>query len=97
MPRGAKGELAIKLPLPPGTLLTVHNNEQVRGRHAARLTCAVSALRQLLPETLPRPGGGCALKLVTLTDTAGFYDLGDEGFIDETGYVHVLGRSGACR
>eukprot|EP00957_Ditylum_brightwellii_P031691 2403485-Ditylum_brightwellii.AAC.1 len=62
LPRGELGNLAIRLPLPPGALPTLYNNDErfVKGY---------------------------------LSKYPGYYDSGDAGFIDEDGYVSVMGRN----
>lgn len=61
LPRGALGDIVLELPLAPGCLLTLWNNEA---------GYASSYLEQ-------HPG--C-------------YSTGDAGFVDEEGFVHVMGR-----
>ena len=58
---GKEGNIAIKLPLPPGTLATLWRNE-------ARF---ISSYMSAFP---------------------GYYETSDGGFIDEDGYVYVMGR-----
>jgi propionyl-CoA synthetase len=62
VPPGELGNLAIKLPLPPGTLLTLYNNEERYVRDY-------------------------------LTRYPGYYESGDAAFIDNDGYVHIMGRT----
>ncbi|MGO1502206.1 MAG: propionyl-CoA synthetase [Marinobacter sp.] len=62
MPAGEQGQIAVKLPLPPGCLMTVWEDDQ----------------RFLDSYLNPIPG---------------FYSSGDGGFIDEDGYVFVMGRT----
>ncbi|MDN6318431.1 MAG: propionyl-CoA synthetase [Marinobacter sp.] len=62
IPAGEQGQIAVKLPLPPGCLTTVWENDQ----------------RFLDSYLNPIPG---------------FYSSGDGGFIDEDGYVFVMGRT----
>ncbi|SET72418.1 propionyl-CoA synthetase [Thalassotalea agarivorans] len=62
MPPGEEGCIAIKLPLPPGTLPTIWNN----------------------PERF---------KAGYLNTFPGYYITGDGGYIDEQGYVHIMGRT----
>lgn len=59
---GEQGQIAVKLPLPPGCLTTVWEDDQ----------------RFLDSYLNPIPG---------------FYSSGDGGFIDEDGYVFVMGRT----
>ncbi|MDY3049933.1 MAG: propionyl-CoA synthetase [Rothia sp. (in: high G+C Gram-positive bacteria)] len=59
---GEEGNLAIKLPLPPGTLPTLWGNDE---RY-------ISSYLDAFP---------------------GYYTTGDSGFIDEDGYVFVMGRT----
>lgn len=59
---GAEGNIALKLPLPPGYLLTVWGDPK-RFRSAY------------------------------LDQFPGYYTTGDSGFIDEDGYVYVMGRT----
>lgn len=59
---GEQGQIAVKLPLPPGCLMTVWEDDQ----------------RFLDSYLNPIPG---------------FYSSGDGGFIDEDGYVFVMGRT----
>ncbi len=61
LPPGEQGNLAIRLPLPPGCLPTLWNDD-ARFRHSYL-------------ERFP-----------------GYYDTADAGFIDEDGYVFVMGR-----
>lgn len=60
--RGVEGNIAIVLPLPPGTLPTLWNDDE---RY-------ISSYLQVFP---------------------GMYASGDGGFIDEDGYIHVMGRT----
>lgn len=62
MPAGEQGQITVKLPLPPGCLMTVWEDDQ----------------RFLDSYLKPIPG---------------FYSSGDGGFIDEDGYVFVMGRT----
>ncbi len=62
VPAGQQGNIAIKLPLPPGCLPTVWGDHQ-------RLT---SGYLERFP---------------------GYYSSGDGGFIDEDGYVFIMGRT----
>ncbi|WP_286219947.1 propionyl-CoA synthetase [Marinobacter apostichopi] len=62
MPAGEQGQIAVKLPLPPGCLLTVWGDDE--RFHKSYLA--------------PIPG---------------FYSSGDGGFVDEDGYVFVMGRT----
>lgn len=62
MRRGEQGQVAVKLPLPPGCLLTVWGDEK--------------RFHQTYFEPIP-----------------GYYHSGDGGFIDEDGYVYVMGRT----
>ena len=59
LPRGTLGSLAAKLPLPPGAMQSLYNNE-------ARFRTAY------------------------LDEFEGYHSLGDAGFVDEDGYVHVM-------
>ncbi|MFP4648207.1 MAG: AMP-binding protein [Halorhodospira sp.] len=61
LPSGEQGNLAIHLPLPPGCLPSLWNDE--------------ARFRQSYLERFP-----------------GFYDTSDAGYIDEDGYVFVMGR-----
>ncbi|MBK5936882.1 MAG: propionyl-CoA synthetase [Halorhodospira halophila] len=61
LPAGEQGNLAIRLPLPPGCLPTLWNDE--------------ARFQKSYLERFP-----------------GFYDTSDGGFIDEDGYVYVMGR-----
>ena len=58
---GEEGNIAIKLPLPPGTLATLWRNEER----------FISSYMSTFP---------------------GYYETSDGGFIDEDGYVFVMGR-----
>jgi propionyl-CoA synthetase len=62
LPAGAEGAIAIKLPLPPGTLPTLWGDDQ---RYVESY----------------------------LSTYPGYYLTGDSGFIDEDGYVYVMGRT----
>ncbi|MDC3376591.1 propionyl-CoA synthetase [Candidatus Nanopelagicales bacterium] len=62
VPAGSEGDIAIKLPLPPGTLPTLWGDDN---RYIASY----------------------------LSDHPGYYTSGDGGFIDEDGYVYVMGRT----
>uniref|UniRef100_A0A7S3BB36 AMP-binding enzyme C-terminal domain-containing protein n=1 Tax=Haptolina ericina TaxID=156174 RepID=A0A7S3BB36_9EUKA len=62
LPTGKLGHLAIRLPLPPGTMRTIYNDDD---------RCRRSYFE----------------------DYPGFYSAGDAGFIDEDGYIHVMGRT----
>ena len=59
---GSEGDIAIKLPLPPGTLPTLWGDDQ---RYIGSY----------------------------LSDHPGYYTSGDGGFIDEDGYLYVMGRT----
>ncbi|MBK1727346.1 propionyl-CoA synthetase [Halorhodospira neutriphila] len=61
LPAGEQGNLAIRLPLPPGCLPTLWNDD--------------ARFRRSYLERFP-----------------GYYDTADAGFIDEDGYVFVMGR-----
>jgi len=60
--RGREGNISLRLPLPPGTLPTLWNDD-------ARYVTSY------------------------LSEVEGFYATGDEGIIDEDGYVFVMGRT----
>jgi len=62
VPAGSEGDIAIRLPLPPGTLPTLWGDDD---RYIASY----------------------------LSDHPGYYTSGDGGFIDEDGYVYVMGRT----
>jgi propionyl-CoA synthetase len=62
MPRGAEGAIAIRLPLPPGTLPTLWGDDD---RYVESY----------------------------LSHYPGYYLTGDGGYIDEDGYVYVMGRT----
>ena len=62
LPAGTVGTLALRLPLPPGSLPTLWNADQ-------RFLDAY------------------------MTEFPGFYTTSDAGFIDEDGYVYVMGRT----
>ncbi len=59
---GEQGQIAVKLPLPPGCLLTVWGDDE-RFRHSYL-------------EPIP-----------------GFYSSGDGGYVDDDGYVFIMGRT----
>ncbi|MDY6841951.1 MAG: propionyl-CoA synthetase [Pseudomonadota bacterium] len=62
MPAGVQGQIAVKLPLPPGCMTTVWGDDE--------------RFRKTYLEPIP-----------------GFYSSGDGGFIDDDGYVFVMGRT----
>ncbi|MCC5825367.1 propionyl-CoA synthetase [Alkalimonas sp.] len=62
LPANQQGNIAIKLPLPPGCLQTIWGNE-------ARFEAGY------------------------LTSFPGYYSSGDGGYIDEDGYVFIMGRT----
>lgn len=62
LPAGQIGALVVKLPLPPGALVTLYNNDQ-------------------------------GLIKSYLEEFPGYYKTADAGFIDEDGYVFVMGRT----
>ena len=62
MPAGAEGAICIKLPMPPGTLVSLWEDDD---RYVSGY----------------------------LSTFNGFYLTGDGGYIDEDGYVYVLGRT----
>ena len=62
MPTGEQGQIAVKLPLPPGCLLTVWGDDE--------------RFRKSYLHPIP-----------------GFYSSGDGGFVDEDGYVFIMGRT----
>lgn len=62
MPANTEGNLAIKLPLPPGTLPTLWGNDE---RYQSSYLNAFD----------------------------GYYATGDSGYIDDDGYVYVMGRT----
>jgi propionyl-CoA synthetase len=62
LPRGELGNMVIRVPLPPGTLQTLYEDDE---RYVSEY----------------------------LTKYPGFYDTGDAAFVDEDGYVHILGRT----
>lgn len=62
VPAGEQGQIAVKLPLPPGCMSTVW-------------------------------GDDARFRNTYLAPIEGFYSSGDGGFIDEEGYVFVMGRT----
>lgn len=61
VPKGTEGNIVVKLPLPPGTLITLWRNEER----------FVKSYMSKFP---------------------GYYETSDGGYIDEDGYVYVMGR-----
>ncbi len=61
MPPGENGVIAIKIPLPPGTFITLWNNDK--------------RFEESYMELYP-----------------GYYFTGDAGYVDEDGYVFIMGR-----
>ncbi|WP_449285279.1 propionyl-CoA synthetase [Marinobacter sp. PE14] len=62
MPAGEQGQIAVKLPLPPGCMTTVWGDDE-------------------------------RFRKTYLEPISGFYSSGDGGFIDDDGYVFVMGRT----
>jgi propionyl-CoA synthetase len=62
MPAGEQGQIAVKLPLPPGCMMTVWGDDE-------------------------------RFRKTYLEPISGFYSSGDGGFIDDDGYVFVMGRT----
>lgn len=62
VPAGEQGQIAVKLPLPPGCLMTVWGDDQ-------------------------------RFQNSYLKPIPGFYSSGDGGFIDDDGYVFIMGRT----
>ncbi|WP_163512354.1 propionyl-CoA synthetase [Fodinicola acaciae] len=62
VPAGTEGAVAIRLPLPPGTLTTLWNDDD-----------------RYVSEYLSR--------------YPGYYQTGDGGYVDDEGYVYVMGRT----
>ena len=62
MPAGEQGQIAVKLPLPPGCMITVWGDDE-------------------------------RFRKTYLEPISGFYSSGDGGFIDDDGYVFVMGRT----
>ena len=62
VPAGEQGQIAVKLPLPPGCMTTVWGDD--------------TRFRKTYLEPIP-----------------GFYSSGDGGFVDDDGYVFVMGRT----
>ncbi|MBS8238886.1 propionyl-CoA synthetase [Marinobacter lipolyticus] len=62
VPAGEQGQIAVKLPLPPGCMMTVW-------------------------------GDDARFRKTYLEPIKGFYTSGDGGFVDDDGYVYVMGRT----
>ena len=62
MPHGEQGQVAVRLPLPPGCLTTVWGDDE--------------RFRRTYLDPIP-----------------GYYSSGDGGFVDEDGYVFIMGRT----
>jgi propionyl-CoA synthetase len=62
VPRGQMGSIVIKLPLPPGCLPTLWNND-------------------------------ARMRESYLAEFPGYYKTADAGYIDEDGYVYIMGRT----
>jgi propionyl-CoA synthetase len=62
VPAGEQGQVAVKLPLPPGCLMTVWGDDK-------------------------------RFQSSYLNPIPGFYSSGDGGFIDDDGYVFIMGRT----
>jgi propionyl-CoA synthetase len=62
VPRGEMGSIVIKLPLPPGCLPTLWNND-------------------------------ARMRESYLAEFPGYYKTADAGYIDEDGYVYIMGRT----
>ena len=62
VPAGEQGQVAVKLPLPPGCLMTVWGDDE-------------------------------RFQKAYLSPIPGYYSSGDGGYIDEDGYVFIMGRT----
>jgi propionyl-CoA synthetase len=62
VPRGEMGSIVIKLPLPPGCLPTLWNNDE-------------------------------RMRESYLAEFPGYYKTADAGYVDEDGYVYIMGRT----
>ena len=97
LPRGELGSLAIRLPLPPGTMQTLYNNDE-RCRTAAHHSNLVCGCGHVTPN--PASTRGSHLMRTSppagtsyFEEFPGYYSAGDAGLVDSDGYIHVMGRT----
>jgi len=89
---GVVGNIAIKLPLPPGSLMGLWKNEE--GYKKAYLErYPGSFIRPVWLGTYALPCCCSSSSPHCLCSYAGFYDTSDAGYKDEDGYFYVMSRT----